>query len=153
MIVNGLTALATLGGLVVLVGSLTRGERLRRRLKAHVEILGGVPDGEDADRMREIVALDVSRLHRLVFPRSDDELRRASNLMLASELIFAAVLIPMAFTTFSGGILLGPDISKETALTIVAPLSVLSMAVAYFYHRARLRGERADRNSEDDSST
>lgn len=75
--VQGLAALATAVGIGAAVATLTRGERLRRRLKMHADILSVLPAGDDADRLNEIVGRDVKDLHALVFP---DPARRSRQL-------------------------------------------------------------------------
>ena len=50
--------------------------RLRRRLKVHTEVLSTLPDGGDADRMRQIVSLDVLALHDLTSPDPRSATRR-----------------------------------------------------------------------------
>ena len=75
-VVQALTGMALLVGLVGGLATLTQGERLRRRLKVHTEVLSTLPDGDDAGRMRQIVSLDVLALHDLTFPNPRSETRR-----------------------------------------------------------------------------
>jgi hypothetical protein len=97
----GTFGVAVLGGFAVLIGivnslvTLTAGERLRRRLSAHLDILNKLPaqDGKDATTMSLIVSGEVERLRQITLADRNPALAKVRFITRISQLGNIAITV------------------------------------------------------------